>query len=185
MVLSLERVLGGRYTPANRPYSQNELQEMRERNLVRLGIGNSMACHDCGQCYFAKANGKKEERINSGEEGDIGSCSVCWKLKKMPSDGTEVNFRRLSEELVDAYLCCFAKKPERWTHYMVYLEQVYYKWLYLNFPECANERESYNNNSRQRRPRRNYRDNESNEANFNSPREFAFENNNDDFPALH
>ena len=76
MVLSLERVLGGRYTPANRPYSQNELQEMRERNLVRLGIGNSMACHDCGHCYFAKANGKKEERINS-EEGDIGSCSVC------------------------------------------------------------------------------------------------------------
>ena len=59
MVLSIEKVLNGKYSPAARPYSQLELNDIRAKNLRRLTVGNKMACHDCGHIYFAKENGNK------------------------------------------------------------------------------------------------------------------------------
>jgi hypothetical protein len=137
MVLSIEKVLNGKYPPATRPYSQLELDEIRTRNLRRLSIGNQMACHECRHIYFAKENGKKEERIKSGE-GDIGQCSVCWKLKRTP-----VELRDRAQDLVDEYLYHYTDKPSKWSHFIIHVEQTYYRWLYLNFEECQTNDNRY------------------------------------------
>ncbi len=177
MVLSIEKVLNGKYSPAARPYSQLELNDIRAKNLRRLAVGNKMACHDCGHIYFAKENGKKEEKIKNGDS-DIGQCSVCWKLKKTPA-----HLRERAQELVDEYLYHFSEKPGKWTHYLVHVEQQYYKWLYLNFPECQ---------TNDKRPRVSWQDGERRPRNNRNKREaqvtFDNDNNlemlNESFPAL-
>ncbi len=166
MVLSIEKVLNGKYPPATRPYSQLELAEIRTTNLRRLSVGNQMACHDCGHIYFAKENGKKEERIKNGED-DIGQCSVCWKLKRTPPE-----LRGRAQDLVDEYQYHFSDKPAKWSHYIVHIEQTYYRWLYLNFEECQTD------NRDRRRNNRGYR-NEGHTASFGGGRDNRRNNRNE------
>ncbi len=168
MVLSIEKVLNGKYPPATRPYSQLELAEIRTKNLRRLSVGNQMACHDCGHIYFAKENGKKEERIKNGED-DIGQCSVCWKLKRTPPE-----LRGRAQDLVDEYQYHFSDKPAKWSHYIVHIEQTYYRWLYLNFEECQTD----NRDRDRRRNNRGYR-NEGHTASFGGGRDNRRNNRNE------
>lgn len=110
-----------------RPYSQNELKEIREKNLGRMHIGNTMCFHDkCNHFYFAKKGGKKEDNVINNN--DYGSCSVCWKLR----NSFETN-RNSFEELIDEYNMYFSEKPDKWTIKLITLEKNYYKWLYYGF----------------------------------------------------
>ena len=125
----MENILRKEFPPADRPYSQNELIDMRERILGRLKVGNTMVYHEqTGYFYLAKTGGKKEKAVQNGENLDPAGCSVCWKLRKTPN-----NLREDAREMVEAYQVNFEKKPEKWSLNMVNLEATFYKWLYLNF----------------------------------------------------
>lgn len=107
-----------------RPYSQCELNDLRNKILKKLKIGNVMVYHEkCRHFYFAKENGKKESKILNNEEP--GYCSVCWKIKK-----TESEKRDSILNLVDEYQYYFEKKPDKWTKSLVDIERDYYKWVY-------------------------------------------------------
>jgi len=135
----MENILRKEFPPADRPYSQNELTDMRERILARLKVGNTMVYHEqtgyfylakAGgkNFYLAKAGGKKEKAVQNGESLDPAGCSVCWKLRKTPQD-----LREEARDMVEAYQVNFEKKPEKWSLNLVNLEATFYKWLYLNF----------------------------------------------------
>jgi len=151
--IQMENILRKEFPPADRPYSQNELTDMRERILGRLKVGDTMVYHEqTGYFYLAKAGGKKEKAVQNGEELDPAGCSVCWKLRKTPQ-----HLRDEARDMVEAYQVNFEKKPQRWTLNLVNLEATFYKWLYLNFDkkERGGRRpgqrtnEDHNNNQQQ------------------------------------
>lgn len=125
----MENILRKEFPPADRPYSQNELNDMRDRILGRLKVGNTMVYHEqTGYFYLAKAGGKKEKSVQNGEQLDPAGCSVCWKLRKTPK-----HLRDEARDMVEAYQVNFEKKPDKWTLGLINLEATFYKWLYLNF----------------------------------------------------
>ena len=139
----MEQLLTKQLPPADRPYSQDELADIRQRNLDRLNIGSTMVYHPkSGYFYLAKAGGKKEAAVLSGEVLEEGCCSVCWKLRKTPSE-----LRELANNMIDEFILRFEKKPEKWTRELIHLENTYYKWLYLDFDRKRGERR-YRNNRR-------------------------------------
>jgi len=52
------------YVEPDRPYSQKELQSMREQNFRSLRIGNVKVHHkNCNHFYLAKYHGRKEREV--------------------------------------------------------------------------------------------------------------------------
>jgi hypothetical protein len=155
----MEQLLTKQLPPADRPYSQHELADIRQRNLERLNIGSTMVYHpNSGYFYLAKAGGKKEAAVLSGETLEDGCCSVCWKLRKTPSE-----LRELANNMIDEFILRFEKKPEKWTRELIHLENTYYKWLYIDFDRKRGDRRYRNRGGDDhgdgRRPRNNRRDN--------------------------
>ena len=111
-----------------------------------------------GYVYLAKAGGKKEAAVLSGETLEDGCCSVCWKLRKTPSE-----LRDLANNMIDEFILRFEKKPEKWTRELIHLENTFYKWLYIDFDRKKGERRYRNrrgdDQGDSRRPRNNRRDN--------------------------
>jgi len=119
-------VLESKYVAPERPYSQNELRETRERLHKRLRLGNHMVRHvECGHFYLTKQNGRKEREIIESGNNDVGNCSVCWKLSKTQ----DPLFDRASD-LVNSYVKTFKTESKFATYDDLDLETVYYKWLY-------------------------------------------------------
>jgi hypothetical protein len=119
-------VLESEYVEQTRPYSQNELDDMRNNLYRQLRLGKEKAYHTkCKHFYVVKENGKKEKEIKENN-GDIGNCSVCWKLSK-----THNKLKDKAYDLVDIYTLEFYNEPERTTYYLNDIENVFYKWLYL------------------------------------------------------
>lgn len=136
----MERLLCSTYKGPERPYSQDELRETRERNLGRLRVGTTMVTHErCSHFYFAKEGGKKEQRMTESNGGDPGYCSVCWKLKKTPDE-----YREKAANLIDEYLHRFETCPDKWSHYLVDLEKVFYRWLYYEPDRRRKQRREQN-----------------------------------------
>ena len=162
----MEQLLTKQLPPADRPYSQDELTDIRQRNLERLNIGSTMVYHpNSGYFYLAKAGGKKEAAVLSGETLEDGCCSVCWKLRKTPSE-----LREIANNMIDEFILRFEKKPEKWTRELIHLENTFYKWLYIDFDRKRGDRRPRNNrnddnggerrdNGGERRYRNNRRDN--------------------------
>ena len=177
----MEQLLTKQLPAADRPYSQDELADIRQRNLDRLNIGSTMVYHpNSGYFYLAKSGGKKEAAVLSGEVLEDGCCSVCWKLRKTPSE-----LREIANTMIDEFILRFEKKPEKWTRELIHLENTYYKWLYIDFDRKKGERRFRNNrrdNGGERRPRNNHRDDDTVEAPVdNTPPELTNDN---EFPAL-
>ena len=110
-----------------------------------------------GYFYLAKSGGKKEAAVLSGEVLEDGCCSVCWKLRKTPSE-----LREIANTMIDEFILRFEKKPEKWTRELIHLENIFYKWLYIDFDRKKGERRFRNNrddNGGERRFRNNRRDN--------------------------
>ena len=79
-------VLESDYIEPTRPYSQNELKDMRLALYRNLRLGSVTARHEkCGHIYLTKQNGRKEKEIRETGDVDIGKCSACWKISKTPS----------------------------------------------------------------------------------------------------
>jgi hypothetical protein len=154
----MEQLLTKQLPAADRPYSQDELEDIRQRNLDRLNIGSTMVYHpNSGYFYLAKSGGKKEAAVLSGEVLEDGCCSVCWKLRKTPSE-----LREIANTMIDEFILRFEKKPEKWTRELIHLENIFYKWLYIDFDRKKGERRFRNNrddNGGERRFRNNRDDN--------------------------
>ena len=138
----MEQLLTKQLPAADRPYSQDELADIRQRNLDRLNIGSTMVYHpNSGYFYLAKSGGKKEAAVLSGEVLEEGCCSVCWKLRKTPSE-----LRDTANIMIDEFILRFEKKPEKWTRELIHLENTYYKWLYIDFDRKRGDRRPPRNN---------------------------------------
>ena len=149
----MEQLLTKQLPAADRPYSQHELADIRQRNLDRLNIGSTMVYHpNSGYFYLAKSGGKKEAAVLSGEVLEEGCCSVCWKLRKTPSE-----LRDIANNMIDEFILRFEKKPEKWTRELIHLENTYYKWLYIDFDRKRGDRRPPRNNGGDNGGERRYR----------------------------
>ena len=141
----MENLLTKNYPEAQRPYSQDEISDIRTKSLSRLNVGDTMVFHEgCCHFYLAKAGGKKEAQVKEEQTLDTGCCSVCWKLRKTPKD-----LRKTAEEMVEAFNYNFSERPDRWSLSLLHLEITYYKWLYINF-ERRNRRDGDRDGDRYR-----------------------------------
>jgi len=119
-------ILESDYIEPTRPYSQDELRDMRLHLYRQLKLGKEKAYHSkCRHTYIVKENSKKEKEIKSNS-GDIGNCSVCWKLSKTPS-----SIRNRAYDLIKAYNSDFGIEPDYISYNLNDLENIYYRWLYL------------------------------------------------------
>ena len=124
-----ESVLEKGYSQAERPYSDNELENIRSKCQGKLRIGEVHIHHSrCGHRYFARSGGKKEAEALEADSVDVGNCSVCWKISRTPR-----HLKRHAKDLVYNYTTYLSETPERWTFELVELENMYYIWLYKEF----------------------------------------------------
>lgn len=122
----MSNLLATDFVPPTRPYSQRELTDNRDRLRRKLHLGQTYADHQkCGHFYLVKENGRKEKEILETGTGDVGNCSVCWKLSKTPK-----NLKDRAEYLVIDYMDVFCKEHPRLDYEQVDLESVFYQWLY-------------------------------------------------------
>lgn len=119
-------VLRKKYVEATRPYSQNELKDLREKNLRNMYIGDKMAKHEsCGHFYLVKKNGKKEKELVESNGKNSGNCSVCWVLRRVPR-----KLKGDATDLIEEYNNCFLTEPSFWSYDLVELEKDFYTLLY-------------------------------------------------------
>ena len=119
-------ILDSEYIPAERPYSQLELEQKRQKLYKTLHLSKKMAWHEkTHYFYFVKQNGRKEKEMIEKNCCDIGNCSVSWKLSKTPN-----NQRQKALNLVSEYTDRFQTEPEYLTYDLVDLEYTFYNWLY-------------------------------------------------------
>lgn len=122
----MTNILETEYVEQTRPYSQEELKQMRKMLYHRLRLGTMLARHQhCNHFYLVKQNGRKEKEMREKNSADVGNCSVCWKIGK-----TKVNLRERAINLVNAYCEVFYEEPNYLSYGKVDLENVYYRWLY-------------------------------------------------------
>ena len=114
-------------TDNQRPYSTNELNDIRNANKRRCRLGSVMATHreECNHCYYVRENGRKEKKIIDTGDFDPGNCSVCWKLAK-----TRNSVKKQYEDMVNNYMNDIATNDDI-TYSTVDTEDKFYKWLYL------------------------------------------------------
>lgn len=121
----MTNILESEFVDQTRPYSQNELGDMRHNLYRHLRVGKERAAHEkCGHFYTVKENGKKEKEIKENS-GNIGNCSVCWKLSK-----THPALKRKAGDVIKAYVSEFYTDPKYFTYDLFDLENVFYRWLY-------------------------------------------------------
>ena len=120
-------ILEQKYKEQTRPYSQRELNNIRDTVFRQLRVGSTQAYHkECEHCYRAKHNGKKEREIIETKCPDVGNCSVCWKIRKTPP-----YLKSTAKNLIDAYRRNFyPDSPTYMTYDLVDIETTFYKWLY-------------------------------------------------------
>ena len=68
----------------NRPYSQDELKDIRERYIKKMKLSNKYLFYtDTHYFYRCKRFGKKEELIKYNKSNvNIGQCSILHKLQR-------------------------------------------------------------------------------------------------------
>ena len=119
-------VLESDYIKPTRPYSSNELSDMRNNFFKKINLSNVIASHkNCKHFYYVKENGRKEKELN--ENNSVGNCSCCWKLSKTPNQ-----LFKKAEELVDIYSTKFNEHPSSLTYDLIDIEICFYKWLYID-----------------------------------------------------
>lgn len=119
-------ILESEYVPPNRPYSQAELLDNREKLYNNLRLGTTKAWHsNCKHFYYVKQNGKKEKDILNSDNNDSGNCSVCWKLNKCSGDE-----KRRAINIVEQYSNAFYDDPKYISYNLSDLENIFYRWLY-------------------------------------------------------
>jgi len=130
-------VLEKNYVELERPYSQKELVNNRNRMVKYLRVGQVLIEHeDCRHFYFARVNGRKEREAKESNGEVIGNCSVCWKMNRTPK-----RLRNSAKLLCDTYMNTNPAKfnPPTCLEYLE-LETDFYTWLYNEFNPEGDER---------------------------------------------
>ena len=137
-------VLDSNYIPPSRPYSNNELSDIRENFFKKLYLSNIKAVHkNCNHFYFVKENGRKEKELIENND-NVGNCSCCWKLSKIPK-----HLIQKAEDLVNIYSEKFNIYPSSLTYDLLDIEICFYKWLYIdNYDNTTNK--NFSNNSQKK-----------------------------------
>jgi len=124
--MTTQSVLEETYVEPQRPYSQNELQHIRERNFRTLRVGDTRVHHKrCDHFYYVKHNGRKEKKAKESGFEDVGSCSVCWKFNK-----THRNLKNKADSMLGEYRRVFFNNPDYLSYDNVDVENIFYRWLY-------------------------------------------------------
>jgi hypothetical protein len=119
-------ILDQEYLPADRPYSQKELQCDIDRVFNMLRIGKIKVHHTkCDHFYNIKENGRKEKDFNESDSKDVGNCSVCWKFSKTPK-----HHKTKARNLINTYQKTFRKPPEYLSYENTETQTTFYRWLY-------------------------------------------------------
>ena len=120
-------VLENEYIEPTRPYSQNELKDLRMRLYRKLRLSKHIAYHSyCKHFYRVKKNGRKEKEIIDKKSNNVGNCSVCWKLSR-----TNRHLLITARDVVSAYNEEYWKEEKNYLTYSnLDLERVFYTWLY-------------------------------------------------------
>ena len=127
------------YVPPTRPYSQNELKDMRLRTFRSFRVGKELVIHRvCGHTYFATIGGRKEQEVKTTGNSDAGNCSVCWKIRHMPT--SDLGDR--AYYIASVYADELPYMQERLEYRTVELERIFYAWLYEREPGRDQRRES-------------------------------------------
>jgi hypothetical protein len=130
--MTTETILTSEYNPPQRPYSEEELNDMRVEFHNRINLGKYAVYHNkCEHFYRVKKDGKKERVIikqnKDSELGyDIGNCSICWKLKNLDPE-----LKSIAQNMISEYMYYFFETTGRYTYSLHDLERVFYTWLYL------------------------------------------------------
>jgi hypothetical protein len=137
-------ILESEFIKPARPYSQNELKFMRNNLYKSLNLGDTKIYHTkCYHFYNVKKNSRKEKEIKERNKNEnIGNCSVCWKLSKTPKHLKDIAFN-----MVNVYCDKLYNEPENYSYNFLDIENVFYKWLYLeNYNKEKNENLDEENN---------------------------------------
>jgi hypothetical protein len=118
-------ILEVEYAPPTRPYSKDELTDMKNNLYRALRLADEVAEHPkCSHYYRVKQNSKKQTEIANNCEF-IGNCSVCWKISKTPR-----NLKSHAMEVVDLFNRSL--NTGVLSYDTVDIENVYYRWIYLS-----------------------------------------------------
>lgn len=126
-----QSILTTEYVPEARPYGQMELEQQRKTLYFKLNLSNQWVHHHkCGHTYYVKQYGQKyKEVIESKTNINVGNCSVCWKLRRMPR-----HLRDPSEYFTEEYGNVFKFRQDHndeLTYDDMQIERIFYTWLYL------------------------------------------------------
>lgn len=123
-------VLESEYVEPCRPYSQNELINMRYKFYRQYKLGKTKAIHNnCKHFYIVKDSGKKEKEILEQNNPDSGNCSVCWKINRTPK-----YLKNKAHDLVNEYCKTFELEPKL-SYENLDLENAFYRWLCVEFTQ--------------------------------------------------
>ena len=116
-LIKMTSILESDYIKPIRPYSSNELRDMRDNFIKKLNLSNVTAYHkNCRHFYFVKENGRKEKELNENKD-NTGNCSCCWKLSKIPK-----HLIQKAEDLVNIYSEKFNIYPSSLTYDLLDIE---------------------------------------------------------------
>ncbi len=119
-----DSVLRTEWKAPTRPYSQNELTHLEDELHKQLKISDIRIDHpECGHAYYIKKNGVRYKKIVEEESGDVGNCSMCWKISKTPRQ-----LREKMSEFIDLYEKDLDSTRKSYFSYLV--KKIFYTWLY-------------------------------------------------------
>jgi hypothetical protein len=121
----MSSVLEKKYKEPERPYSQRELTELEKKWKKTLRVGEYVVNHtDCHHSYLARVGGKKE--LEAIQSGNVGNCSVCWKIKRTPK-----KLKEKAKYLVNMYMSI--PTDSSLSYDIVEIQMDFYTWLYNEF----------------------------------------------------
>lgn len=127
-----QSILKSEYIKQDRPYGQLELIHRQKRVFEELNLSHDVWVQHtrCGHTYHVKKWGQKFKQVMELNENiDVGNCSVCWKLRKVPRPLVD-NAYYFTEQ----YGKIFEYRQNN-DNYLVYddmqVERIFYVWLYL------------------------------------------------------
>jgi len=120
-------VLNSDYVEEERPFSQLELNQMRNTCFSELKLSKQQIQHlKCGHRYYAKMFSQKYKDLMDSGNNDIGNCSICWKRHKTP--------RLMSDRLnyfIDTYQDICENNATYRTFFDLTIERILHTWLFL------------------------------------------------------
>lgn len=120
----------------SRPYGSVELGDLRRQMFYEFNLSSKVWIYHerCDHAYYVKQWGKKYKQVvedvdNPKANENVGSCSICWKLRQTPK-----SVYQDARDLVAHYegiLSDYIYNNAPITFNQLMIERIFYTWLYL------------------------------------------------------